>query len=307
MKTPPYRAADVIAAGLNIEASKTLQGIVWLIAVLFSLGLGYLRVATDAEYAFASAVILPVVAVTWIGGCRAGVIFSALASLMWMSADLLAQRQFSASWIPVLNGLTRLAVYSLIAWLVASLRGTLQREQRLARHDALTGLFNRRAFFEIGQDETDRARRYEHSIGIAFLDLDNFKRLNDTRGHAAGDRALKAAAAALKGSLRGTDRVARLGGDEFGVLLPEATLASATDAGNKLTAAIDHALKEFSPVSVSVGIAWFERAASFDTMVKAADGLMYEIKESGKHGAQTRRFAAAPVQPASAAAPDRAV
>lgn len=121
---------------------------------------------------------------------------------MWMSADLLAQRQFSASWIPVLNGLTRLAVYSLIAWLVASLRGTLQREQRLARHGAL---------------------------------------------------------------------------------------------------------KEFSPVSVSVGIAWFKRAASFDTMVKAADGLMYEIKESGKHGAQTRRFAAAPVQHASAAAPDRAL
>ena len=137
----------------------------------------------------------------------------------------------------------------------------------------------------------DRARRYGHAIGIAFLDLDNFKRLNDTQGHEAGDRALKAVAFALTGSLRVTDRVARLGGDEFAVILPEASFAAATDAGNKLSDVINLALQEFPPASVSIGIAWFELAATdFDDMVKAADALMYEIKQDGKQGVRSKRM-----------------
>lgn len=283
------RRADIGTACLNFEASPHQRMAVWLVAVLVAFGLGSLRVATDAEFGFASAVILPVVAVAWLGGYREGMAYAALASLMWVSADLLADRPFSATWIPVLNGLTRFAVYALIAWLIATLRDILLRERRLARHDALTGLLNRRAFFEIGRDEMDRARRYGHAIGIAFLDLDNFKRLNDTQGHEAGDRALKAVASALTGSLRVTDRVARLGGDEFAVILPEASFAAATDAGNKLSDVINLALQEFPPASVSIGIAWFELAATdFGEMVKAADALMYEIKQDGKHGVRSK-------------------
>ncbi|WP_301102396.1 GGDEF domain-containing protein [Propionivibrio sp.] len=293
------RPADFINALLNSAASPYLRVSAWLLALLVAMGLGYLRVSTDAEYAFASTIILPVVVIAWIGGRKDGIAFSALASLMWMSTDLLADRLFSAAWIPVLNGLTRFAVYALIAWLVAALRQALLKEQLLARHDTLTGLLNRRAFFEVGQEETQRARRYGHALGIAFLDLDNFKRLNDTQGHEAGDRALKAVAAALLGSLRATDQVARLGGDEFAVVLPEATFAAATEAGNKLAGAINHALRDYPPVSVSVGVAWFEQVtAGFDEMVKAADTLMYEIKETGKQGVRSKHF------PANGPAPD---
>lgn len=287
------RPFDILALRQNIEVTLPLRISVWLISVLVAIGLGFLRVLTGAEYAFVSAVILPLLVVAWIGGRREGMFFSALASLMWTAADLLAGLSFSATWIPILNGLTRFAVYILIVCLIAALREMLQREQRLARRDALTGLLNRRAFFEIGQEETERARRYGHALGIAFLDLDDFKRLNDTQGHEAGDYALIAVADVLTGFLRVSDRVARLGGDEFAVILPEATFAAATDTGSKLANEIRRALQNYPPVSVSVGIAWFERAAAdFDEMLNAADALMYEIKVTGKHGVQCKHFSA---------------
>lgn len=126
---------------------------------------------------------------------------------------------------------------------------------------------------------------------MAFLDLDDFKRLNDSQGHEAGDRALTAVAKSLAGSLRNTDRLARLGGDEFAVLLPEISHAAAIEAGHKIAAAADVALKQFPPVSASIGIAWFESTESdFPAMLDAADSLMYAIKQEGKHGMRVERF-----------------
>jgi diguanylate cyclase (GGDEF)-like protein len=266
---------------------------VWLAALSFAAVLAFLRVATDAEFAFASAVILPVFAVAWLASKKEAVIYSALAAIIWIAADIETQRSFSANWIPWANGVTRFAVYALIAYLTSSLREVLAREYDMARHDSLTGLLNRRSFFECGASETARARRYGHSLGIIFLDLDDFKQLNDKRGHEVGDQALKAVAFALSGTLRSTDAVARLGGDEFSVVLPEATFESATEAGHKIANALQSALKDFSPVSASIGIAWFPEASeSFSDMVNLADGLMYEIKAEGKHGIRAKQFPA---------------
>lgn len=266
---------------------------VWLMALTVAGILAYVRVATEAEFAFASVVILPVFAVSWFVRKKEGVIYSALAAGVWVSADIEAGRQFSAAWIPWANGLTHFVVYALVAYLTATLREVLVREYDLARHDALSGLLNRRAFFESGVAETARAKRYGHSLGIVFLDLDDFKQLNDARRHEVGDMALKVVGDALKRSLRNTDVVARLGGDEFAAILPETTFESATEAGNKIANAINAVLRDFSPVSVSLGVAWFENVTDcFVEMVNAADGLMYEIKEAGKHGVRSKKFTA---------------
>lgn len=268
-----------------------LRPLAWVIGALSIAALGYLRTATDAQYIFASASILPVAAVSWIGGQKDGWALSLLAAIMWASADILAQGLFSTGWTPFVNGLTHFVTNAFIAYLTARVRTLLEQEQEIASHDALTGLLNRRAFFELGEAEVKRSRRYGHPLAIAFLDLDNFKRLNDTRGHQAGDQALKAVAASLQGSQRTTDSLARLGGDEFAVLLPETGYDAAADAGNKIAAATDAALQAFSPVSTSVGIAWFESAkGDFPAMLDAADNLMYEIKQEGKHGVKVRRF-----------------
>lgn len=275
-------------------ASSQQKLMIWVAGVGFIAALGVLRTSTDAEYAFASAAIIPVVAVAWIAGYMGGFVFSLLAAIMWVSTDLLLERQFSEPWIPYVNGLTRLATYGFVAFLTTRVRTLMAQTQEMASHDALTGLLNRRAFFEAGEAEVMRSRRYMHPLAVAFLDLDDFKRLNDSQGHKAGDLALKAVAGALRGQLRTTDRIARLGGDEFAVLLPEVTYQAASETGNKLAAAINAALASFPPASVSVGIAWFESAApGFPAILETADALMYEIKQAGKRGVRTRRIASA--------------
>lgn len=273
------------------DTTQRLRFATWFVSVVAIVALGYLRTATDAEFVFASVAIIPVVAVAWLGGRTDGFVLSLLAAVMWTSADLLADRQFSAGWIPYVNGLTRFAIYGFVVSLTTRVRTLLYREREIASHDALTGLLNRRSFFEVGEAEVGRSRRYGHPLAVAFLDLDDFKLLNDSQGHEAGDRALKAVAAALSGSLRTTDRLARLGGDEFAVLLPEISYEAATEAGNKIAVAADSALKEFPPVSASIGIAWFESTeGGFPTMLDTADVLMYEIKREGKHGMRAKRI-----------------
>ena len=162
---------------LSLETSPRRRFVAWLAGVLTILLLGFLRTTTDAEFAFASMAIVPVVAIAWVGGRKDGYFFSLLACIMWASADLIAMRQFSAEWIPFANGLTRFGVYSFVSYLIASVKTLLVREKRLSTRDDLTKLLNRRAFFEIGQAELERLRRYAHPVAVVFLDLDNFKQL----------------------------------------------------------------------------------------------------------------------------------
>lgn len=264
----------------------------WVAAVVLIGMLGMVRSSTDAEFAFASAAIIPVLLVAWTCGFRDGATISVLAAGMWVVADIQSGRQFSSDWVPVLNGCTRLATYVFVAYLAARVRTLLAREAELATHDMLTGLLNRRALLVAGEAEASRARRYGHSLTVVFIDLDDFKQLNDTHGHDAGDAALRATAGALRKSLRVSDKVGRFGGDEFAILLPEIGEAAAAEAGRKLVDTITAALAPFPPVSASIGIAWFDSAqADFPAMLKAADALMYEIKQEGKCGMRMRSFA----------------
>ena len=269
--------------------------VAWVIALSLITLLALLRHSIEAEYAFASAIIIPVLLVTWAGGIAHGILVSILAASLLVFADILSDRAFIQSWIPITNGFTRLATYCFIAYLTARVRTLLQREVEFATRDPLTGLLNRRAFMETGETAASRAARYAHPMTVVFLDLDNFKQLNDTRGHSTGDKALKAVGAALAKSLRSTDDVARLGGDEFAILLHEINEKAANQAGQKIAAAVASALAGFAPVSASIGVAWFERPnGSFQSMIQAADALMYDVKHAGKNGLRVRSIAHQP-------------
>lgn len=256
--------------------------------------LGLLRTATDADFTFASLVVVPVLAMAWIGGKRDGLVVAFLASSVWIVGDITAsERQFSAEWVPWANAVTRLMTYGLVVLMAAKIRRQFEKEHEDATRDGLTGLQNRRAFLEGGAAEVERAKRYGHSLAVLFLDLDDFKQLNDSQGHDAGDAALRATAQALIAALRASDRIARLGGDEFAVLLPEIEYAAATEAGRKILQAVNATLQPFPPVRASIGIAWFVAADRLlPAMLKAADELMYEVKESGKHDMRSRSFSA---------------
>lgn len=216
---------------------------------------------------------------------------SFIAAAMWLVSDITSARQFSTWWFLWANSATHLLTYSLVAALTAKVRRQLASEHRRANCDALTGLNNRYAFLDAGAAEVARSQRYNHPLAVAFLDLDNFKQLNDSKGHEAGDEALIACANALLGVLRSSDQVARLGGDEFAILLPEVKYDESEAAGNKIIVAVNNALRRFPPVTCSIGMAWFEYAErDFPAMLKAADALMYEAKESGKNAVRSRRF-----------------
>lgn len=158
-----------------------------------------------------------------------------------------------------------------------------------ATHDALTGLLNRGAIEEMLRVELSRARRRAHAVGILLIDIDHFKRVNDTYGHAAGDDVLKAVAQELAGGLRGYDHVGRYGGEEFLVVLGEAEGDSAADTAERLRAAIEEKKLRFGNASVSVtlsaGVAVAQDATGVrsDAFVALADRALYRAKNSGRN------------------------
>lgn len=161
---------------------------------------------------------------------------------------------------------------------------SLANERELSRSDPLTGLPNRRAFLEAVEREIQRSGRYDHYFGIAYLDLDGFKKVNDSLGHAAGDAVLVTVAKVLRANLRSTDTVARLGGDEFAVLLPETDPAAAKKVVMKLQDLLRVAMKERGwNVDCSIGLAsFFDAPQSVDYVIRSADELMYSVKTHGK-------------------------
>src|SRR5437879_10039864 len=136
------------------------------------------------------------------------------------------------------DALVRLAAFLVVAVMMAALRESLDRERRVARTDPLTGVGNARAFYEAADAEIARARRYQRPFTAAYVDLDDFKTVNDRLGHAAGDAVLRLVARALPGVLRKNDLVARIGGEEFCVLLPETATAPARIVVQKLREAL---------------------------------------------------------------------
>ncbi len=263
----------------------------WLAAVSVILALGAIRVATAAEFAFASLGLLPVLLIAWIAGRVSGMAFAGLAAATWLIGDIVSERDYSSDWIPWANGLTRFAAYGIVVVLADQVRVQLLREHERAIRDQLTGLLNRHALGEIGSREVDRSRRYAHPLAVAFIDLDNFKKLNDCEGHGSGDAALRATAAALQATSRSTDILARWGGDEFVLLLPELDADAAALAGQRVSDALRRALRGFPGVSASVGVAWFEAAdRPFAEMLHAADAVMYLAKQAGKDAIRVQEF-----------------
>ena len=186
---------------------------------------------------------------------------------------------------------TRLLVTTLGAALeshrmILQLNTARERARHLATHDQLTGLANRALFHDRLSQALHAARRGRHKLAVLFTDLDGFKAINDTLGHAVGDGLLRGIARRLATCLRETDTAARLGGDEFAILLTH--LASELDAATvarKLLASLGdpiHFRRQSTSIRCSIGIASFPRdAADADDLIRKADTAMYHAKERG--------------------------
>lgn len=153
----------------------------------------------------------------------------------------------------------------------------------LARHDALTGLHNRRAFDEHLHDEFLRMKRTGRPYSVLLLDIDRFKRVNDTYGHEIGDAVLRHVAAVVKGVARSTDFVARLGGEEFIVVLPETDVGAAKVAEKMRAAVAESEIPIVGKLTISIGVACAHTDhANSDMAVNAADAALYQAKAGGR-------------------------
>jgi diguanylate cyclase (GGDEF)-like protein len=161
--------------------------------------------------------------------------------------------------------------------------------RRLAVTDPLTGVANRRRLMEVGDSEMARAGRSTEPVAVLMLDIDHFKRVNDTWGHPAGDAVIQHLASTAAALVRASDTVGRLGGEEFAIVLPTAAAAGAAEFAERLRTRIASTPVEWQgariPITISVGVAErnLTRDADFSALLGRADQALYRAKSSGRN------------------------
>jgi diguanylate cyclase (GGDEF)-like protein len=242
-------------------------------------------------FAHTSIYMLPVGFVAWAGGMRLGALTSALAaaSEAAVSTGHLEGRDFR---VLVSVFVLELATLLVVSYVMAKLRYLHEEEKYLSRTDQLTGLANSRAFWESMELEIERMKRSLQPLTVLFIDVDDFKQVNDGYGHREGDRILRTIATALTDVTRSVDSVARLGGDEFVALLPGAGATAGKLVADRLRYALEIAdtHPEIRP-KVSMGLATFRTPPdTTEALLHAADMLMYEAKTTGKNKVAVRIY-----------------
>jgi diguanylate cyclase (GGDEF)-like protein len=286
---------------MSFSGSLEKPRVLYATAVLGIALVGLVDWCTGSELSFSVFYLAPVGLVAIKGKRDSAILFSLMAAAVWAVVDF-RDHVYSYWVIGYWNLLVRLAVLVIVAVTLSRLREQAARERRYAWTDALTGLANSRAYYAALEREVERARRTERPLTVAYIDLDDFKSVNDDRGHLEGDRLLRACAAALAANVRAIDTAARLGGDEFALVLPETGADAAELLLERVRLALLREMQTSEPswtVTFSIGaVAVLGNPSSAEELVRAADQAMYRVKKSGKDGLFVRTFEP---QPQSAA------
>jgi diguanylate cyclase (GGDEF)-like protein/PAS domain S-box-containing protein len=156
--------------------------------------------------------------------------------------------------------------------------------EKMAETDPLTDIYNRRKFSQLLDQEIDRVERYNRSLAVILLDIDHFKRINDTFGHDAGDSVLKKISRLIRENIRSVDTLARYGGEEFVIILPETTLKKAMTAAERIRRVIERkSFDRVGHITVSAGVSIFEEGDNKQSIVKKADRGLYVAKREGRN------------------------
>jgi diguanylate cyclase (GGDEF)-like protein len=255
------------------------------LSFLIVLVLGVIDYETGEEISIAVFYLVPVALATWFVGRWAGVFTSCLSGATWLITDWVTGHIYSQLLVLYWNSIVTLAFFLAFTIALSAVKRALEAAERSARTEPLTGISNSRAFGEVLGREIDRARRYSHSISFAYIDLDDFKAVNDRFGHSVGDTLLQAVAHSIKKDIRETDTVARLGGDEFAILLPETGPKAARHFVERIRDGLCHDVQDSGwPVTFSIGVVTFMRPPiDVNEAIRIADSLMYSAKNSGKN------------------------
>lgn len=246
---------------------------------------GAVDAATGIDVRVTSLYFLPLAVAGWRFGRRGAALASLLAVMTWMTAQYFGGAQRWSAWVWGINFFTQSIAFITVGMLVAQLAARLEDEASVARHDLLTGLPNRRALFEKAAVVLALCRRQEVAVSLAFLDLDNFKQVNDRLGHECGDDVLRTFASLLESTTRASDLPARLGGDEFVLLMPHTRRDEALVLVQRIRSRFtEDARVAQTGVTVSAGLLTEDPAAStLEELLRQADSALYRGKLSGKN------------------------
>ena len=287
---------NAVRSGISLSGrtqqflDSTHPAILWAIAIVLIIIAAYADTFTGHGIEWVIFYVPPVAMLAWHRGWSAARMAAIACGLAGLFVEVTAIGVDEAGGVQLWNAAVQTGIFMFVGFLLAQLRSALREEHQMARTDELTGVANNRSFLEIATAELARQRRYYHPLSLAFLDCDNFKRINDFYGHAKGDELLRRVALTITQTLREVDVVARMGGDEFAILLPESDQKAAAYVIRKLRNAIKPVGEQYG-VTFSMGIVtYLQPADSIDQMLNAADKVMYEVKRSGKNSARHRTF-----------------
>lgn len=250
--------------------------------------IGLLDIASGPYVPLSMFSTIPVVIAALYAGRVAGMLPAMTAAFLSFFDEMEKLPRDSSVGLLLWNFADNAVMFLTMVELGSRLRAAFLRQKAMATLDHLTELKNMRGFREHAEQELSRANRAGDIVSAAYLDCDNFKRVNDTAGHAEGDRVLRAVADVLRANLRSGDVAARLGGDEFAVLLPHLDGPRATACLGRVQEALLASMAEHRwPVTFSIGVATFEPAPSgVDTLLSRIDNLQYAAKRGGKNRTQ---------------------
>ncbi len=256
------------------------------------LAIGIADFLTPGQVSLAVFDVVPLLVAILRLGRRAGVPLATVSAFSWFASEVFHRAAHGLPSLVLWDLASRLAFFGVIAELAYQLREALEHARHEGRTDPLTGLLNRRAFYERAEVALARFRAGAEPLAVVYVDIDDFKTVNDTLGHDAGDTLLRALGHALRSSARNGDVVARLGGDEFAVLLPSTCSADALAVSCKLEALIAETLAGTGvSAGASVGVSFAsDGTANVDALLHAADAAMF-------HAKRVRKENVAPVGP----------
>jgi diguanylate cyclase (GGDEF)-like protein len=265
--------------GHELRRALRLTGDIILVGIVY-----WLNSHSPADVRLGILYIVPVLLVTWREGLTWGIAFAAATGVLRYVTGLEQMPPDTALAVRLANEAAFLLVLGVAMAGLAQLQRTQTELERLAAQDELTGALNARAFAERLAQELDRNRRYNHPLALLYLDLDDFKAVNDRHGHQTGDAVLRLVADATRRAVRQADIVGRLGGDEFAVLMPETEGRVAEAAATRLASGIRTVFRGTPSVTASIGLVSSVNAATTgaEELLRRADQAMYEAKRAGK-------------------------
>jgi diguanylate cyclase (GGDEF)-like protein len=251
-----------------------------LAGLICAVVVGISDIAAPNAYSFSLLYLLPITFTTWFAGKHAGLFVSVACTAFW-AIDHCDSGIIASTW----NILSAFGLFCVVSVMLARIRLMWETESQLSRTDPLTGVMNVRAFTEVVEYEISSLQRQGSPFSVAYLDLDNFKEVNDRYGHRKGDELLKTVVMCLVGNLRETDLIARMGGDEFTIFFPATNLEASRIVMLRIR---EHLLllseENGWPITFSMGVlTCTDGNCSLDEIISTADTLMYEVKNAGKN------------------------